>query len=98
MVVMNNPQGRAMMRSGHWLTYGLGTGSADLICCAFGRFVGLEVKTGDAELREEQKDWADSIRSAGGIAREVRSVGDALAAIEEARNETTYEEKQGRLC
>lgn len=83
-MVMSNPQGLAKV-GGRTIRYGLGVGSADLIACVSGRFVALEVKTGDAKLTEDQEVWGEALRMVGGIYREVRSVEDALAAVREAQ-------------
>lgn len=67
--------------------FGLAVGSADLvgILAPSGRFVALEVKTPTGRVRPEQSTWLALVRSRGGFAAVVRSVDDALAAIERAR-------------
>lgn len=83
------------------LHYGLGVGSADLLGIlrvpvvdtraphgirAIGRFVGLEVKRPGEKLRPEQVTWAELVRGFGGFTTIVRSVDEAIAALERARN------------
>ena len=71
--------------------FGLGVGSPDLVFVVRGRFLGLEVKrpkTDDhraGELSEEQEAWRDKAQRAGVVYRRVRSVAEAVAAVEEVR-------------
>lgn len=67
------------------IRYGLGVGSPDLVGIAWGRFVGLEVKTPTGRVSKEQTMWLDMVRRFGGVAGVARSVEDALAIVEEAR-------------
>lgn len=67
------------------IRYGLGIGSPDLVGIAWGRFVGLEVKTVTGRVSKEQTMWLDMVRRFGGVAGVARSVEDALAIVEEAR-------------
>lgn len=67
------------------IRYGLGVGSPDLVGIAWGRFVGLEVKTPTGRVSKEQTMWLDMVRRFGGVAGVARSVDDALAIVEEAR-------------
>ena len=74
--------------------FGLAKGSSDLIGfirheidgIRIARFVSLEVKTETGKTTEEQDLWIKLVRAFGGFACVVRSVDDALAAIERARN------------
>lgn len=75
-------------------TYGLAAGAGDLIGIvasggldspAAGIFLSLEVKTGKGLPTAQQVAWRDMVNLFGGVARVVRSVADALAAVEEAR-------------
>lgn len=50
------------------------------------RFVSLEVKTETGKTTQEQDLWLALVRAFGGFACVVRSVDEALAAIERARN------------
>ena len=77
----------------------LGVGTPDLVgilaveCRSFvmrdvitlGRWFCLEVKTGDAVLSQEQKLFRDMSRAKGCFFAEVRSVADAVAALQRAR-------------
>lgn len=59
-------------------------GFSDLIGCYNGRFVALEVKADGGKLREKQKLFLALVRRLGGFGTVVRSVDDALAAIDRA--------------
>lgn len=61
--------------------YGLGKGSADLIGCVHGRFIGLEVKQPGKNPEQHQVLWTALVRAKGGLVATVRSVDDALAAV-----------------
>lgn len=65
--------------------FGLCPGSADLIGVCDGRFIGLEVKSDRGRSSPDQVRWAELIRSKGGFVAVVRSVDDALAAVERCR-------------
>jgi len=52
----------------------------------FGRFIAIEVKTGRARLDPAQKLFLDLVRRFGGYAAVVRSVEDAIKAIEDCKN------------
>lgn len=69
------------------IEYGLGTGGADIVGYLFGsaRVVALEVKEGSGRVQDEQARWLAVIRKDGGFAAVVRSVDDAIAALERAR-------------
>lgn len=66
--------------------YGLGVGSADLVGVVrpSGRGFALEVKTQAGRLSAEQRAWHRAWAGAGGFVACVRSVDEALAALEEA--------------
>lgn len=66
--------------------YGLGNGGADLVGLLHpsGRFFALEVKTPEGDLSTEQECWHRAVRSVGGYVACVRSVDEALRALEEA--------------
>ena len=61
------------------------TGSPDIIGIVAGRFIGLEAKEPGKNATPEQEDFMADIRAAGGYTAVVRSVKDALEAIQEAR-------------
>lgn len=65
--------------------FGLAVGSADLIGVCDGRFIALEIKSATGRLSPEQKRWAELVRSKGGFVAVVRSVDEALAAVERCR-------------
>lgn len=66
--------------------YGLGVGGADLVGLLrpIGRGFALEVKTARGRLAPEQIAWHRAWSEAGGFVACVRSVDEALAALEEA--------------
>ena len=68
---------------GRWVRTGLAVGSADLIGIRAddGRFLSIEVKSARGRLSDDQRRWLEMIRAFGGVAAEVRSIEEALAAI-----------------
>lgn len=74
----------------YWKEHGgpFGTsGVPDIICCYKGRFLGMECKLPGGVLTELQKRAIDKINKAGGIARRVESVADAMDVIRQADEE-----------
>ncbi len=69
----------------HRITYGLGVGSPDLVGALGGRFIGLELKSDTGRLSDEQVQWHTAARRRGVAVFEVRSVEDAVAALERCR-------------
>lgn len=67
------------------IKYGLGVGSADVIVCAWGRFLALEFKAEKGRQSEEQKSYEGAVEMAGGRYYIVRSIEDAIAAVEACR-------------
>ena len=63
------------------------SGIPDIICCYKGRFIGMECKLPGGRLTELQKRALDKINRAGGIARRVESVADAMEIIQQVENE-----------
>lgn len=63
------------------------SGIPDIICCYKGRFVGMECKLPEGQLTELQKRAIRKINLAGGIARRVESVADAMAIIQQIDDE-----------
>lgn len=61
-------------------------GSADILglLSPSGQLVALEVKTAKGRTTAHQEAWLEQIRSFGGVALVVRSVEEALEAVEEA--------------
>lgn len=58
------------------------TGCPDLILCVRGFFLAMEVKAEGGQLTEMQQLQAKKIRTANGTSVLVRSVDDAIEAIE----------------
>lgn len=91
LVLWRNAVGQAEHVAGNGRTFrqafGLARGSADLvgILAPSGRFVALEIKTPTGRVSPEQTTWLALVRSRGGFAAVVRSVDEAIAAIERAR-------------
>ena len=86
-VVWRNESGVAE-HMGRYVRYGLQKGSSDIIgiLAPAGRFLALEVKTERGRLRKEQGLFLALVRRNGGFGCVVRSVDEAVAAIERARN------------
>ncbi len=63
------------------------SGVPDIICCYKGRFLGMECKLPGGRLTELQKRAINKINRAGGIARRVESVQDAMDIIHQADEE-----------
>lgn len=66
------------------ITYGLGKGSADLVGMVNGRFFALEVKSPTGVVSKEQMQWIAMIRYNKGFATIVRSIEDAVRAVDDA--------------
>lgn len=100
-LVWRNNSGRLQDARGRWVSYGLGVGSADLIAVVhippcyegpdtnFARFMALEVKTAKGRERDEQVCWARAVRKVGGFCATVRSVPEAMAALQRCREGAT---------
>jgi hypothetical protein len=67
--------------------YGLHNGSADIIGILgpAGRLVSFELKSDRGQLRPEQEVWLARMRELGALSEVIRSPGDAMLALEEAR-------------
>jgi hypothetical protein len=61
-------------------------GTADIVACVRGRFVGFEIKTAKGALRESQVQWQAELEAAGGAYVVVRSVADVEAFLRGAIN------------
>ena len=59
------------------------SGVPDIICCYKGRFIGMECKLPGGKLTELQKRAITRINRAGGIARRVECVADAMSIIQQ---------------
>ena len=65
--------------------YGLAQGSSDIIGIAKGgRFVALEVKSDTGRVTKEQATFLRLVNSMGGVGDVVRSVEEAMAAVDRA--------------
>jgi hypothetical protein len=68
---------------------GLGVGTADLICIVppSGRFLAIEVKSmrKGSKPNADQIRWLEVVRKHGGVAGVARSVEEAMALVEKAR-------------
>jgi hypothetical protein len=79
-----NNVGVAETVRGNKIKFGLFPGSADLIGCFRGRFVGVELKTPVGRQSPEQKKWQHQVEErGGGIYAIVRSEDDAHALLAE---------------
>lgn len=85
-VVLWRNQSGAVRVAERWQRYGLQVGASDLIGILkpSGRFIALEVKTTRGVVAKEQVMFLDLVNSMGGVGRIVRSVEDAIRAVEEA--------------
>ena len=84
-LLWRNNVGRARFGAA-WVAFGLGKGSADLVgfLRGSGRAFALEVKTVTGRLSPEQRAWHRAWSEAGGFVACVRSVEEALRALDEA--------------
>ena len=85
--VSRNTVGVGRYATGGIVSYGLGKGSADILCVVSprGRAVWLEVKSATGRQTPEQAVFQARQEALGAVYRVCRSVEEALAAIEEAR-------------
>ncbi len=100
-LLWRNNSGRLQDARGRWVTYGLGVGSADLVGAVTvghsvpwpdgtsARFFALEVKTDRGKTTKEQECWARAVRNIGGFVATVRSVDEAMAALQRCRDGAT---------
>ena len=72
----------------HRIVYGLGVGSPDLVGTVQGRAIGLELKTPVGVVSEAQSRWHDAARRRHVHVEVVRSVDEAMAAIDRCREES----------
>lgn len=83
LMMRNNSAKGVRIGSDHPELFGLGVGSADLILCVRGRFVGLELKTKKGRAEEEQKDWCRKVQMAGGEYIIARTVEEANKLVDQ---------------
>lgn len=71
----------AAFRDGDMIHYGL-PGSPDILgCVKGGYFIGVEVKTGSARIRDTQRRFRDALAVWDGVFVVARSESDALEAV-----------------
>lgn len=89
-LVMRNNTGAFRPRPGRLVRFGLGRGSADLICCSrpTGQLVAVETKReAGGELSRWQIEWGSQLVANGGIyivANSVDALRDALRQADQA--------------
>ncbi len=86
--VLNLQNGVLAMRNalgGRTIRYGLGPGSADIICCVGGTFVALEGKLPGEKQNPDQIIWEVAVKRVGGIYGIFRSVDDARKIVSSVR-------------
>ncbi len=74
-----------MKRGSRYIRFGA-VGSPDIICIVRGRFLGIECKTDDGKQDEKQESWQRACERAGGMYVVCRSVQEAVAALQLARD------------
>ena len=86
LITRNNVGVGRAMHDESVIRFGLGVGSPDLVGILRGsaRGFALEIKTPVGRLSPEQRAWATAFRKHGGFCAVVRSVHEALAAVERA--------------
>ena len=80
-----NTNGVGFHRNGDPATWGLGTGSFDVIGCVDGLFFALEVKWEGKYPTPVQRRWRAGVARSGMYCAVVHSVDRAIAAVEECR-------------
>jgi hypothetical protein len=83
-VVLRNSRGVIKTPGGARVTFGCGpNGSSDLLCCAWGMFVAIEVKRPGGRASPAQSAFIQAIRGAGGHGFVAHSVELALAMADQ---------------
>lgn len=67
---------------GHFYRFG-SKGAPDIVCVIHGKYVGLEVKTPKGHLSEDQVEFHRQLIHAGAFAYTVRSLDEAIQAIDD---------------
>lgn len=62
-------------------------GAPDIVCVVNGRYVGIEVKGPKGKQTDDQLNFSDSLRAAGGYYILARSVEEVILAIAEIEKE-----------
>lgn len=72
-------------------------GIPDLLCCMYGRFVGIEVKQLGEPLRPRQRKVLNEIFAAGGVAAVCETVGQVAVLLSFLEQESDSDKARG-LC
>lgn len=86
MVMRNNVGG--IRKGGRFLKWGLGTGSADIVCCVspHGRWLCIETKRGDGGLvSDAQTKWLARMRECGAVCGVCTTPDEAMDLVALAR-------------
>jgi hypothetical protein len=89
-ICWRNNTGALRDETGRLMRFGLADGSSDLICCAWGRFVAIEVKRDPPRGKPNahlaaQLAWIAQVESYGGIGGVAWDVESALKILERVR-------------
>jgi hypothetical protein len=96
-VTFRNNVGALRDETGRLVSYGLAVGSSDLVVCAWGRFVAIEVKIKQpawmrpgsraqpSKHEQEQLTWIAQVEAHGGVGGIAWDVPTALAILDRAR-------------
>lgn len=89
-ITYRNNTGALRDETGRLVSYGLATGSSDLIACAWGRFVAIEVKREQPRGKPsahllEQLAFIAQVEAHGGVGGIAWDVASALEILERAR-------------
>ena len=84
-LIFRNNVGSARTERGEYITFGLCTGSSDLIgILPDGRFLAIECKSSTGKPTTAQLNFIDAIKKSGGVAGVCRTVDDAADLISAA--------------
>lgn len=72
-------------------------GIPDLLCCIYGRFVGLEVKQPGEPLRPRQRKVLNEIYAAGGVAAVCETVGQVAVLLAFLDKESDSDKARGLM-
>lgn len=86
MILFRNHTGKVKDQRGVYHTFGLSVGSADIVGCYKGRFVGIEVKTAKGRLQKIQENWIARMREVGAFIIVARSPEDAIEQLQPLLN------------
>lgn len=81
----NNSGAMPSAAGGAPVRFGLAKGASDLIGICAGRFIALECKTPKGKPTQDQLKFIQLVRRKRGFAAIVRSVDDALAAVQRCK-------------